>query len=222
MAVGGRPSSQSLLHACHDGDLAMVTAYVERPGTNIDGALTSEGDTPLIAACWKGQLEVVKYLVNTAKADVNCKRVDGAPAMQIAVQLGHLDILRFLVEEGAVVGKYLAFAAQLGHLPVVQFLLTQPFTNEDFSESLESAAHEGHVDTLDTLLQHGKVDLTHMLDDKHSLLRVAVHHGRLPVVKLLVEKGIVIGNSLAVAAQFDELPIVQFLRTQPDTDKLVP
>jgi ankyrin repeat protein len=47
-----------------------------------------------------GHLEVVKFLVESGKADVNKADTNGITPLCIASQMGHLEVVKFLVESG--------------------------------------------------------------------------------------------------------------------------
>ena len=92
----------------------------------------STGETALFQAAQQGFVEVVRFLVEEGKADVDKARTsDGATPLFMAAQKGHTEVVRFLVEEGkADVDKVndnnqtpINVAADSGHLEVVQFLL---------------------------------------------------------------------------------------------------
>ena len=50
-------------------------------------------------ACQQGHLDIVRFLVGEAQADVDKALTDGCTPLFIACQKGHLDIVCFLVEE---------------------------------------------------------------------------------------------------------------------------
>jgi len=86
-------NSQTLLKATEEGRLYAVKDQVEvRTNVNRQG---KEGRTPLYYALLKGQLEIVKWVVEEGKADS-----DGWTPIYAASQKGNLEAVKCLVEEG--------------------------------------------------------------------------------------------------------------------------
>ena len=89
--------------------------------------------TALFQAAQQGFVEVVRFLVEEGKADVDKARTsDGSTPLFMAAFKEHTEVVRFLVEEGkADVDKAQAssgvtplfVAAQFGHLEVIKLLL---------------------------------------------------------------------------------------------------
>ena len=119
----------------------------------------SMGITALVQAADKGFVEVVRFLVEEGKADVDkAKTDDGATPLFIAAQKGHTEVVRFLVEEGkADVDKVnkknqtpINMAAFKGQLEVVQFLLSKgadcTIENQWGRTPLATAQRQGHAE----------------------------------------------------------------------------
>ena len=80
---------------------SLVNQPKKRYGVNYKGTEShSGGMTPLVLAAREGALDSVEALV-AAKADVNKVSGDGSSAMLVAIQNGHYDVARFLLEHGA-------------------------------------------------------------------------------------------------------------------------
>ena len=102
---------------------------------DVDGVGEKDtGSTALVQAAQQGFVEVVRFLVEEGKADVDKARTStGSTPLLMAVQKGHTEVVRFLVEEGkADVDKVnkknqtpISMAAFMGRLEVVQFLLSK-------------------------------------------------------------------------------------------------
>ena len=57
-----------------------------------------KGCTPLIMAAQNGHMEVVRFLVEEGKADVDKATTDdGSTPLLLAAQKGHTEVVRFLV-----------------------------------------------------------------------------------------------------------------------------
>jgi ankyrin repeat protein len=61
-----------------------------------------EGGTPLMGACLKGFLTVVKYLVDTAHADIFSKTKQGVSTLHRACDGGSVEVLEYLCDKGMV------------------------------------------------------------------------------------------------------------------------
>lgn len=57
--------------------------------------------TPLYRAAYNGNLDMVKFLVEKYKADVNYETEAGETALVVAVKRNHLDVVRYLLRFGA-------------------------------------------------------------------------------------------------------------------------
>ena len=127
---------------------------------DVDGVgIKSSGGTALFQAATKGFVEVVRFLVEEGKADVDKARTsDGFTPLLMAVQNGHLDVVRFLVEEGkADVDKVnnnsqtpINIAADCGNLEIVRFLLSKgvdcTIKDKWGDTPLASARAKGHAE----------------------------------------------------------------------------
>lgn len=99
-----------------------------------------------------------------------------------ASKLGHLDVVKFLIEHGATdpFNAGLIHAAKAGHLDVVKFLLeTDP---QDINKALGAAASSGHKDIIDYLIEKGANDWTSALDK-------AAEGGHANLVRFFYAKG---------------------------------
>jgi hypothetical protein len=94
-----RDESRALLSAVADGDAVAVAALLAS-GTRADAMLSRGGETPLMRAAARGDVEVVRALLD-AGADVNAERADGFTPLILAVFFGHEGVVRLLVERGA-------------------------------------------------------------------------------------------------------------------------
>ena len=59
------------------------------------------GITPLMLACVRENLDIIKYLVEITRADVNKKDRNNVTALNISRAMRKLDIAQYLVENGA-------------------------------------------------------------------------------------------------------------------------
>jgi ankyrin repeat protein len=86
--------------AIEKGDLDAVKALVES-GSKAD-TLIEYGEhkiTPLMKACWDGELEIAKYLLDQG-ANINAADDQGATPLSNAISREHSEIVQFLVDRG--------------------------------------------------------------------------------------------------------------------------
>ena len=109
----------------------------------------TNGATPLVLSCRNGHREVVEYLVERCRADVeqagsvtfDGETIEGAPPLWCAAAAGHTQIVKLLVERGANVNSTtktnstpLRAACFDGHFEIVQFLVEKGAGKIFFSE----------------------------------------------------------------------------------------
>jgi len=143
-------------------------------------------------------VEVVQYLVEHG-ADVNASEDDGATAVYIASQNGHLEVVRYLVEHGADVNASeddgittLLIASQEGHLEVVQYLVEH---GADVNASADNgctpvmiASLKGHLEAVQYLVEHG-AEVNASMDNGWTPVMKASRNAHLDIVRYLVEHG---------------------------------
>jgi len=144
-----------------------------------------------------GSLEMVKRLVERIGDLTRIKKGALDEATYKAVLLGHLEILKYLIEQGANIhavytdsyqsqDNLLSAASRLGNLEIVKYLVSQEADVHARNEAaLHGAALNGYLDVVKLLVEQGA--------DIHSRNEAALHgaaaEGHLDVVRLLVEQG---------------------------------
>lgn len=127
---GARPGDASLLHAAYKDDYDLVALLLAKGATldagenmgavdmaarlghlNSVKAFVESGKMPtglvsgaIIYAALREQIEVVKYLVGVG-VDINHEDRDGCSALHLLAQDGSVDMIKFMVENGAEVNK---------------------------------------------------------------------------------------------------------------------
>ena len=113
--------------------------------------------TPLSKASKRGQLEIVKYLVEQGGADINFRN---GQALGEASYDGQLEVVKYLVGQGmndnAVVDQALMYASENGHLEVVKYLVENG-ADVRFADdyALRRASRNGHLEVVKYLVEHG-------------------------------------------------------------------
>ena len=91
---------EALFQAIARGDVDGVKRRLGRQARRINERRPSSGSTPLSDAAFRGNLEIVKLLVQRG-AKVNETNRDGNTALVGAAFMCHTDVVRFLLEKGA-------------------------------------------------------------------------------------------------------------------------
>ena len=129
---------------------------------------------------------------------VNFRDYDRRTALHIAASEGHVKICAFLVERGARVNRSdrwggfpLDDAHRHRHSEVVNLLRKHgaKFGSTSQTVNLITAASEGNVEEVRTLLEFGSIDLNQGDYDHRTALHLAANEGHLEVVKLLCTAG---------------------------------
>lgn len=85
--------------AAENGNLREVKRLVEQEGADVNGMLLGTNGT-LSAACFGGNLRVVRYLLSKG-ANIEAQNMPGYTPLIIAIEKKHVDIVEFLLEQGA-------------------------------------------------------------------------------------------------------------------------
>lgn len=144
-----------LRHACHAGNLNLVRMLLEH-GADMHAR---EG-MPLALASGGGHVEVVKFLIEEAGANVAIGNHKALAAAIASTKPCHLQILCMLLEAGANVHASdnfaLRWACSHGRLEVAKLLLEHGADIHAGSEdALYQAAKNGHQDVVQLLLAQG-------------------------------------------------------------------
>jgi len=215
--------------------------YIIQIGANVNTATNEknkyEGDTPLISASFYGLISIVMQLVNHG-ARIDTKRKDGGHAAGGAAQEGHLEVVKFLIQEEPKVVDLKGFdgktpliaAAKNGHLNIVKYLLSYPQVDIDSQSNggespLMLASWNNHTDVVKFLVQEGANIELKRKDGPHAAY-MAARKGNLDILKFLVQnapdvvdlEGYVRRTPLGAAALNGLLNVVNYLISQPNVD----
>ncbi|MEX2443299.1 MAG: ankyrin repeat domain-containing protein [Alkalispirochaeta sp.] len=161
VAVLSLTSCISMIHRSVDrNDLAAVREEVNA-GVPVEST-DYRDKTPLLMAAEQGRMEIVRYLVEEAGADVNATTPDSRgeiTPLRYAIENEDYEMVRFLVQNGADVNK----ANRAGWTPIM------------------TAARTGNREILQYLLQEG-ADLRARTADGTTPVRVASNNGWTDIV----------------------------------------
>lgn len=191
------------------------------------------GVTPLIAAAFKGDADMVRTLLEHG-ADPNLKDTKlGVTALLPAALQGQAEIVSLLLDRGADVMvresanglTALYLASQNGHVGVVSLLLTKGAEPDarvsDGRSPLWQAASEGHENVVRLLLSKGAQINVRRGSDGCTPLIVAASEGHVGVVRALLERGADRGatlqngkTALAIAREAGHGAVVHLLEAE--------
>lgn len=170
-------------------------------GANVNAADDNEqGWTALHKAAEKGDITVVKLLLQKG---ANAKAVNkgfNKSVLDIAARHGHLDVMKLLLEKGADPKAFTPFykesvlheAAGSRNVEAVKLLLEKGADAKAVDDSgtsiLHKAADTGTAETVKLLLEKG-ADAKATNKSGYTCLHYAAGQGNLQIVKLLLEKG---------------------------------
>ncbi|KAL2098148.1 hypothetical protein ACEWY4_007355 [Coilia grayii] len=167
----------AVFNAARDGKLKLIQKLLSNKTPEELEALTEEktqGGTPLLIASRNGHLEVVDYLVEHCKANVELggsvnfdgETIEGAPPLWAASAAGHLPVVRTLLKHGASVNS-------------------TTLTN---STPLRAACFDGHLEIVRYLVEH-RADMEVANRHGHTCLMISCYKGHREIAKFLLERG---------------------------------
>jgi ankyrin repeat protein/tRNA A-37 threonylcarbamoyl transferase component Bud32 len=191
--------NKELLEAAKKGDSKQVQLLL-RSGADVNAKTKDvSGFTTLSFAARKGQLHLVKYLVENYKVDVSNGYDGVATPMNMACNNGHLKIVEYLVEK---CGADVNAKDSTGNIP------------------LHWAAFEGKLNVVRYLVEKNRANNINAKDDNgQTPLHLAISgRGQLDVVQYLVGKGANVNaknkkreTPLHAATEKSKLDVVQYL-----------
>ncbi|XP_071094732.1 putative ankyrin repeat protein RF_0381 [Haliotis cracherodii] len=182
-----------------------VFDLIVKKGTDL--SLSDErGDSILHAACWGGNVEIVKYILTQNIVDINVKGQDMSTPVLKAAYKGHKEVFNVLVRKNADVlviessnDGILHLACFGGNMEIIKYILTNCSIDvndvgEDGFTAAMIAASKGRKDMFDLLLQN-RADLSLVDDTKNNILHKACEGGNMELVKHIFEQNTVEINS---------------------------
>ncbi|MBN3319972.1 FEM1A protein, partial [Atractosteus spatula] len=161
----------AVFNAARDGKLKLIQKLLSNKTPEELEALAEEktqGGTPLLIASRYGHLEVVDYLLEHCKANVELggsvnfdgETIEGAPPLWAASAAGHLQVVRSLLKHGASVNN-------------------TTLTN---STPLRAACFDGHLEIVRYLIEH-KADMEVANRHGHTCLMISCYKGHKEIAK---------------------------------------
>jgi ankyrin repeat protein len=185
----------ALGYACFRGQLEVAKVLVAA-GARVTAQGSNEWGA-LLSAAWGGRLQVVKYLVEEAGADVRCADPGGKTPFMVAAAEGYVDVVDYLrdrpgidintkADDGCTA---LAYACGSGHLKVAKLLVkaganVDPQGSDEWG-ALALAASGGHLQVVKYLVEEARADVRWADPDGKTPHMVAVCRGQAEVAEYL-------------------------------------
>ncbi|CAG2162007.1 unnamed protein product, partial [Oppiella nova] len=213
-----------LMEAASAGHVTVATILVEH-GASINTHSNEYKESALTLACYKGHLEMVRFLLE-AGADQEHKTDEMHTALMEASMDGHVEVARLLLDSGAQVNmpadsfeSPLTLAACGGHVELAMLLLERGANIEEVNDEgytpLMEAAREGHEEMVALLLSQGADINAQTEETQETALTLACCGGFLDVADFLIKAGADIeagaNTPLMEAAQEGHLDLVRHL-----------
>jgi ankyrin repeat protein/L-ascorbate metabolism protein UlaG (beta-lactamase superfamily) len=211
-------------------DVELVRLLVEH-GAWVDDR-DREGTTPLHNAAWRGNLDVVRYLIEQGASINALMNGGGNTPLHNAASTGNIEVVRALLDAGAQVdcrtvwgATPLQWAARQGGEDVVQLLLERGAdpraVGTDGSTAMFAAMDSGHLPAARLLLEAG-ADVNGRSPDVHRTpLHLTALRGQVDAAALLLDHGATIDpvddygmTPVQCAARYGNPEVVELLRAR--------
>jgi ankyrin repeat domain-containing protein 17 len=215
------------MEAASAGHLQCAKLLIEA-GAGVNTHSNEFKETALTLACYKGNIDVVKLLLECG-ADQEHKTDEMHTALMEACMDGHTEVAKLLLDHGAQVNmpadsfeSPLTLAACGGHSELANLLIEHGADlkerNDEGYTPLMEASREGHVEMVTLLLSHDPEEkfINAITEEtQESALTLACCGGSFEVAKILIEAGadVNLGAStpLMEASQEGHIELVQLL-----------
>ncbi|XP_074600327.1 multiple ankyrin repeats single KH domain isoform X2 [Brevipalpus obovatus] len=213
-----------LMEAASAGHVAVAKILVVN-GASINSHSDEFKESALTLACYKGHLEMVRFLLE-AGADQEHKTEEMHTALMEASMDGHVEVARLLLDSGAQVNmpadsfeSPLTLAACGGHVELVMLLLERGANIEEVNDEgytpLMEAAREGQEEVVALLLSQGADINAQTEETQETALTLACCSNSLEVAEYLIKAGADIeagaNTPLMEAAQEGHIELVRHL-----------
>lgn len=210
--------------ACWRGDTAFLDTLATKDRELLHQNISEHLSTPLIMAAGFNHVNVLVWLIETGRVNVNTQSNAGETALSRAAKFGRVESCKYLLEVGAEVTfldnqnfSAISHAITFNHVAVLKLFIMEHVL--------------GTIDALHLACQWGSQDcLSYLLSDPHTMhcwpckpdgttaLHTAARWGHLNCVEILVQAGMntvdrdALGNTpLDLAKFWCRLQIVDFL-----------
>ncbi|KAI2500630.1 hypothetical protein MHU86_13851 [Fragilaria crotonensis] len=194
----------ALINSAFEGNLPEVRDQLRAAGANVNAQRESDGATALLAASYKGHVDIVRALLKHGNVDVNVKSNYRSAHMDNYIRRGHFKNVRWWLDsarkknvDSLYPGRMTALimASYQGHIDVVRLLLgdedvdVNAQDDADGASALMAASYQGHEEiVLELLKNKKKVDMNarDVLYAETALYK-ASSQGHAKVVRVLLQ-----------------------------------
>ncbi|XP_067656470.1 serine/threonine-protein phosphatase 6 regulatory ankyrin repeat subunit B-like [Haliotis asinina] len=161
----GQYGRTPLMLAAKSGHKRMFELLMDKGG---DVSLRDDhSDNILHVVCYRGNVEMVKYILAHTKLDVNSKGYYGRTPLMVAANEGHKIAFELLVERG-------------GDISIIDVL---------GNNIIHLACNGGDIESVRYILSQSNVDVNRRRRDKRTPLMNAAYNGHKKMFALIVERG---------------------------------
>jgi ankyrin repeat protein len=209
--AGADPSlDSSIAYAAKASDVGLVSTLLQE-GADIDHVSGSDTESPndyntnaLYHAVLENNLGMIRFLINQG-ADPNVNMRNTRSIIELATDLGDMEIIQVLIEAGADCNKASSYyhalnplqtAVDMGNFELVEYFISVgadinwPAQGYCGATALQKAVQNGNVDMVEFLLGCGaNVNAPSVDSGGVTALQAAVSRGRLDLVELLLRNG---------------------------------
>jgi len=199
LAEDMRTNLQEIHRAVILGDTEKLGKMCESDTVNLEIGYSWHGFTPSMIASIMGNKQILNFLI-TEGADIDATGKDGRTMLHLAAENGHVEIVRYLVEEKGldINAKYkdrytpLHFAVENGHVEIVRYLVEEKGIdikgeNRDDWAVLHLAARGG-LEMVRYLVEEHGLDPNAKGAGDSTALHWAASSGYIDMVRYLVEE----------------------------------
>ncbi|XP_071084668.1 uncharacterized protein [Haliotis cracherodii] len=189
-----------VMRAAYKGHRDVVELLVSE-GADVS-LVDEDGDNTLHFACWRGDVETVKFVLSLHVADINSRGGRSRTPVMEAALGGHRDVVELLVSEGADVSlvdedgdNTLHFACWRGDVETVKFVLSLHVADINSRGGRSRtpvmwAAWRGHRDVVELLVSEG-ADVSLVDEYGDNILHWACWGGDVETVKCVLSLNVV-------------------------------
>lgn len=212
------PKGWQMIHSAAQNGHDEIVEYLISRGAEVQARAGENGDTPGGLAASYGHLPVIKTIIKSG-LDIRkeVKSGDGCLMIHCAAERGHIDVVEYLLTQGANIECTTSdgdspgtLAAANGHLPLIKVLVKsglgvkKKHTLERWGtlirdwQMIHSASEEGHSDVVEYLVSQGADIRATAIDDETlaTLGAIAIENEHLSVVEVLVKNGLGIDEKM--------------------------
>ena len=163
----GRGCSTSLLHVAAKVGSERVVDWVLERGGDVEVKNELDEETPLMAACVAGHVNVAERLV-VGGANVMARGAYDRTVLHAACQNGEVDVVRYLLALG---------------------VLDVDAEDDHGERPLDDACDNGHVEVVKVLVEDGGADVDVEGKNKYGPIYSACYGGSVEILRVLVDAG---------------------------------